>query len=324
MTPLFQKLDETSSYSLQIDNSSLELFTTCPTQALFAKIYRRVKSGDRLPLIYGAAIHAGLEAYYSHAHTFNEDIIHAIYAEFSGTTNEFSNWRTPELACEALESYISHYSSDTWHILRDQAQKPLVEIPFSVPLGVVEVDDEFIGPPDYLSQLFAYPDSTYVHNIHVYWTGKIDLIIKDESDIWIVDHKTTSILSKSFFDDFHLNQATIGYVWAARTLSYPAVGLILNIIAARAPSKTGTHLEFERRRFFYPSHRLDEFVPNTLSIVTNFIQQILHNDFPRHTKWCCGKYGTCQFHDVCLAPPSHRLQILNSPSFTTSTWSPLT
>ena len=107
-----------------------------------------------------------------------------------------------------------------------------------------------------------------------------------DNKLWIMDHKTTTILGENFFADFLNSQQTIGYTWAAQQLiGKPIEGLYLNAIAIRKQTKTGTPFEVHRKRFPYEQERIAEWTHNTLTLVSDFLSHYDRKFFPMETKW---------------------------------------
>lgn len=138
-----------------------------------------------------------------------------------------------------------------------------------------------------------------------------------------VDHKTTSMLGSTFYDDFRMSSQTVGYHWAMRQRHPDLKGFILNVIAWRKPTKTGTSLEFQRMPFYYDEFRLVEWYTDTVHQINDFLAHLQRNYFPKQTKWCVGKYGKCQYFDVCsAASKDERDFVLASDMFSNVTWTP--
>lgn len=315
---------EGDDYILQIDNSTLEVASTCARAAEYQIVEGRVPI-PRGALLYGGAIHLGLEEYYRGGDR---------RAVFTETLKGFEktplveDWRTPDRALECMSDYMSEYprERETFKPLVTPEGKQMVEIPFSIPLGEVPMNTDVPFSPGALVEGFTDRDSQlYIDTVHVFWTGKIDMVVEIPPDKWVLDHKTTSVLGPTYFEDFVLSQQTVGYTWATeKILGEPVKGLLLNVIMGRPRSKSGVSQEFQRRRFIYPRHRLDEWPVNTLYLCADLLSYLARGYFPRMTKWCIGKYGKCKYHDVCSADPDLRNSILHSDSFENNTWSPLT
>lgn len=317
-------------FTLQIDNSSLEVFTACARSAEYKLVHAR-DGGSRSPLTYGGAIHNGLEVWYRAGLTNDEVtwtnmILKAEerYAEAAPV----NDWRTFDRCIDTLARYVSKYPTEAFEVY-ERNGTPQVELPFSLPLQVVEVNAplpytyaDIVDPSTYVPSVANLP--VYVKEIHVYWTGKMDLMINLDNALWVMDHKTTSIAGPSYFREYELAQQTIGYCWAAQQIyGQPVTGLLLNAIIGRPLTKTGTGTDFQRQRYYYRPDQLEEWNLDICTLTADFIANLTRGFFPRETKWCVGKYGVCPYFEVCTLPPTQRLSFLSSDYFTNVTWSPL-
>lgn len=166
------------------------------------------------------------------------------------------------------------------------------------------------------------------------WTGIVDMIASLSGEHWLVDHKTTSILSGDFFDGFEIAMQPVGYVAAARA-AFPDLdiqGFMVNVLACRKPvsavtasGKKSTAKAFEpHRRFYrYDTWKETEFRTDALALIEEFIANLTSNYFPRKTQWCIGKYGKCPFFEVCSLPPEQRMMMLESGTYQENTWKPV-
>ena len=56
--------------------------------------------------------------------------------------------------------------------------------------------------------------------VHIEWTGIIDMLAEVNGGLYVVDHKTTSIISQDFFDGFEIAMQPTGY-FAAMRAAFP-------------------------------------------------------------------------------------------------------
>lgn len=320
--------DQDDDYILQCDNSNTELDITCPRQAEYALVHKR-KSLPHEALTFGSAHHHALDAFYSGQPL--EEVKKVVLQTFVGHTPELDSWRTPEHALESMLDYIQHYKNDSLRVVADEDKVPFVERSFSLPLGEILLDQVVKTPKELLVDPELYPSSSldtgsfYVRSLKVFWTGRLDLLAHDEGDLVLVDHKTSSIKGEQYYQQFEMSQATIGYIWATEQLIGRRVdAFLLNLIINRKPTRTGVGREFDRRKFYYPRYRIDEWPQDTLNNVEDFVRHLVQNKFPPRRAWCINKYGRCPYYDVCCAPPERRLEILHSSWFTDNVWTPLT
>lgn len=336
-----------NEFALQIDNSSLEVFNTCPRSAEYQLVHGR-GAPPSPALTYGGAIHEGLEYWYKNKHLIKNgrshddvlaDTLRASEPPFEENPIPLGEWRTMDRCHDTLVKYTKHYGEEESFNLLCHDNKRAVEIPFSLPLGVidqpsvVETDwtfEELVDPdtwPDQENATSLVDDGkrrVLFKKIHVYWTGKIDLAVHMDGSNWIVDHKTTSMLGPTFYGHFQLSNQTIGYTWAGEQIfGHPFAGLMVNVIVGRKPTKTGTPTAFERQRFYYRRDQIEEWKLNTLTLCSDFIANLSRSYFPMSPAWCMGKYGKCKYHDVCTLAEDQREFMLQSDQYADNTWSPL-
>lgn len=314
--------------TLLIDNTTLETFTTCPRAAQYYFCLKRQTTRERSALKFGQIIHSALEARYLAASPMHAQSPAVEGVMLATVERAFADWSPPEddfrnhsFAVELINRYGVTYPFESFQVLRLPDGRPFVEVPFAIPLGEIAINDTLLVR-DVASGEVAL---RHVGTIKVLWTGKIDLAYESNGQRYIMDHKTTSMMGPSFFSEFELSHQTHGYVWAAESiLGQPFTGYTINALATRKPTKTGKSLEFERK--VYTVHRglLTEWQTDCMHIVADCIEMVRRGYMPKHTKWCVGKYGQCQFHAVCSLPtPEHRDLMLHSGDYGPVTWSPL-
>lgn len=313
-------------YLLVLDNSALEKFTTCPTSAMYYLVYGREAHARNAALTFGGAIHVGLERFHRGETSATwEPLVRDFFVNNPAPPDEY---RTVENALTVLEEYAKRSRLPDYELSILSHDGPLVEKAFELPLGVVPVNKEI--------QLPHWDSPRFIRDIHVAWSGRIDLACECNGRNRILDHKTTSIGSEAFVSDFQLSNQTLGYTWTANKL-WPELnisGFCLNVLWLKKPSKGvgicdrgprggDPALQFFRSYFEYSPERLAEWETNTLHIVSDFIHCLSRSFFPMHTKWCFGKYGTCPYHDVCtMNSPEMRLRFIQSEAFKSVTWNP--
>lgn len=303
-----------------IDNSSFEMLTTCPRSALYYILMKRRTAAKRSALNFGGAVHAGLEIRYKDELGIacpTKDLltrqVQASMDYFTKNSVDGDEFRTPQRCVEVLEAYNEKYASEPFSVVHLLNGTKACELSFAVPIGEVQVlvDQPGGGPSHYIT-------------IPCVWTGKVDVAIEWENGLWVMDHKTTSILGDTYFNQFYNSNQMIGYCWAlSHVLDKPVRGALMNVLAIRRPTKTGKSIEFVRQRFEYPQARIEEWQTNTLQILEDFFHMCSKDYFPMHTQWCIGKFGQCPYFDVCTVPTDQREFMLQSGLYEEVDWSPL-
>lgn len=287
-----------------VDNSSIELITTCPWKA-YAKILRKRTVDSETPALrFGTHIHAALAFRYrceAIGKDFDPNIQSRVIARrFERTPCESEDWRNVSTAQAVLNEYNIKYIAEPFDILRLNGF-PIVEKPFCLYAGDVD-------------------------GTKIFYIGRIDLAYRDGQHLYVLDHKTSSMLGLSYWQDVAMSEQQRGYCWALReVLGEEPLGYVINVLACRKPSKTGKAIEFARNTTFTrePAGQLDEWRENMLNQVSEFLWHVKRNIFPRHHKHCVHKYGTCEFYSCCELPPQSRETALMGSPFKESDWSPL-
>lgn len=300
-------------YELHVDNTSKELFETCARAAEYYSVKRREGATERAALFRGSVIHEALgirkRALPTEADIFEKAQIAHILARYRDKDFGEDEWRTAEHAVNTIIEYNKQWpiASEPYTIIPHTT-----ELPFRILLGKAELN----------SKVSTHAGTFPVRNVYIYWTGIIDALI-DYGQLLVMDHKTTSILGPTFFDDFVLSSQMNGYVWSANKLGYPVTGLLLDAIAGRRPTKTGVPHEYQRNRYYYEPEHLAEWEKDTFTLIEDFLEHLCRAYFPKSPRWCFGKYGRCQYWDVCSQLPERREALIQSDLYKPVTWSPL-
>lgn len=351
-TPPTRKLfhwNPDGSLTFRVDWSSIESLLGCNRSAEYKLIHSR-QGGSRSALTFGAAIHAGLEVWYRNKQTIGidttrEDLLSCCYSAIESTfasspPSLFPDYRTSDYAIQSFHSYITHYQNEILTPFTYQ-DKPLVEFSFSFPLGKSELPIDVFGywPP--FGTLTNDPQKekkVYLHGgtipITIEWSGIVDMLAEINGDLYVVDHKTTSIISQDFFDGFEIAMQPTGYFAAMRAAfpDLPIKGFMANVLACRKPvaalTKSGkptTSKPFEafRRQYHYSDWHVNEFKQDALALVEELFANVTNKFFPKKTQWCVGKYGKCPYFDVCSLPPESRMSMLQSDQYINNTWKPV-
>lgn len=331
---------------LTIDWSSLESLLACNRSAEYKLVHSRT-THTKSALIFGAAFHSALECFYKRSPeaTLPELLElggRAIQAEYALNSHIIiDDYRTADYCFSCFNMYLAQYFNETITPYIHEG-KPLVEFTFVMPVGMTEVPvsvfekwgyGKLTNDADRESKEVCYaraqedpfePEPTIPCRIE--WSGIVDVLMQmgDGNTLRVCDHKTTSILSDSFFSSFQVSMQPIGYVAAMRA-AFPDLnikGFYLNCAACRKPTKTGIAYESYRRPYDYSPEQCEEWKQDLLALIGELLHNLTSKNFPKKTNWCAGKYGACPYLDVCSAPASQRAMILNTGMFADNTWKP--
>lgn len=323
---------------LFIDNSSwMEGMNSCYRYLEYRSLRLRVPSAEKPSLNFGSAIHLCLEhRYLNHAHNPVDDkyyndigqILTDFYADHPVPADD---WRTMIWAMEVMRRYNGKYDVEPFQLLVDKDGKPLVELSFGLPLAVYDTESGILRP---------WTGVASPHEIKIVYSGKIDLPIVQEGNIYIMDHKTTSMLGNMFWDEMRMSSQQRGYVWSFEQLTGKRLhGYYINAIRTKVPpqyvldgkpSRSGKALtpeswwneSLQRERFLLQPGEGQAWLANTLDLIDEFFFHYRRGYMPQKTKWCAF-YGRCPYYEVCQLHPDDRLFLLQSGQFVDNTWSPL-
>lgn len=126
--------------------------------------------------------------------------------------------------------------------------------------------------------------------------GKIDLLVREEPEsiVRVVDHKKVSRVNTPLI----LDNGVFMYTFATDTDVY-----IKNDVGFQSGSP---EKRFKRHRLHVRKNNLNEWRMDVANLVKESIERFKRNDFPMRLKSCAGKYGPCQYVDICGAEPDNR------------------
>lgn len=294
--------------SLTIDSTFYSNVEPCEVKALFGGVAKMQNKYNTQALVFGGAYHTALEAYYRGVEpSLCVDIALTEWRKSGVLADAKRNEASLDTLCT---SYFQHQKVTGDHL------KP---IRVKLPTTGEEVDANEIAFKLQVGEHEGYK---------FFWKGKMDLIVKEGNDLWLVDHKTTSVMGEQFLDDKHRSNQMVGYTFACRHLfNLPVKGVLLNVAAIRSKG-------FEFQRFKLP---IGEAAVYEWATEIDYRFQQLHalllrlsatkekmNFVSVNREACCTKYGKCTFFDVCQSLPQHReALLLDGGTFAPSTFDPL-
>jgi len=156
-----------------------------------------------------------------------------------------------------------------------------------------------------------------VHN-NLVFAGHLDRVVKYQSDIYVMDQKTTvQTPSPSYFDQYSPNTQMSLYTFAGKIIyNVPISGVIIDV----AQIAVGFS-RFSRGFTFRTADQLDEWYASALYHIEQARIATARDFFPMNTA-SCNNYGGCPFRGICSKSPSVRDMLL-SADFTRRKWDPL-
>ncbi len=286
---------------MKLDNTMLKTFQSCPLKYKTRMVDHwtgRWKSGA---LIFGAAVHEGLKAWYQgdlDGLSLSSRVEAAVSAigEFPGWDGAPSDdYRTKIRAQTLMIEYMRSYPSETFKVLK-------VEVPFLFGIGRKITwcpscrfdNDPYAGG---FPRILCSGCGEELEEIE--YGGIFDALTQfgpgSQSVLYVLEHKTTSQLGAQYFHQFYIDNQPTGYVWGASQVSGKLVGGA-NINAMCLTS--GGKMTFAREMVSRTPSDLERW-KSDIAASANLIaraQRLGH--WLMHTENCMGKYGKCEFFSV--------------------------
>jgi hypothetical protein len=310
---------------LEIDNSFLESFISCPRKTEYQSLNKRIYAGERPALNFGSAVHRALEYRYK---TFRnepptaleeQDIFdNALVPYFAQNPQSEDDHRTLAFAQEIIGMYNQRFAHEPFSLIVNDRGEVMAEMSFAVPLFNYQVN------------ITQQPHYGGLAEIPVIYTGRIDLPVLWDGQIFIGDFKTSGMLGASKSDEYKISPQFEGYCWAFQELTKKEVSGFF-IRGIRTKSKPATtkggwdkwwdECFLSHKEYLRPG-QLDEWQHNTIALVEEFFWDYSRAYMPQKKK-ACMMYGKCPYYDVCYLPEEARARELASERYTENEWSPL-
>lgn len=287
----------------RMDNS---MYTTwaCPMKGLLSHVLKlRPRGKSSLAMDFGTCIHAGLEQF-----MLGKTIIEALDAFNAkavelGIDRYLDSYRNTERGAGMLAAWEEWWAGrgTGWETISLGGR-------VGVELGVEKQIDR-------------------VADVTVLWIGRVDAVVRYKDRLWIVDHKTSSMLGAKFINDKLRSSQFLGYYFTLnelvkQTFGEPLEGVLLNVVC------TGTKdFKFDLYEVPICEWQIEEWVEETQDKLRRIMQTINHvcdnpqAVIPVERETCVTKYGDCPFFQVCNAVSNARENILEQ-LYEEHDWSP--
>ena len=258
------------------DYSTISSFQTCRKKYYFEHVRNLKPKIKGAALTFGQAVHEGLEQWYK-MKALNP-ALDAFKACYEDREGE--EVRTVENGCKLLTEYTKKYEVE----------------PFT--------------PIDKSEEGFIFPLSNGLYG------GRLDLPVLWDGQMWIMEHKTTTRLSGSYFDQFSLDKQVTGYIIGLEELyGERCMGCIINAMepwkeVKRVTEKTKKAEDHFLRKPVTRSQMLkDRFKLNVERIIRDIKWCEENNEYQEaEKKEVCLYYNRkCPYHDLCCYGEDPRL-----------------
>lgn len=274
------------------DNTEIGCYKDCPRRHLLRHVLHWRAAGVARPLVFGLCWHDAMDVVWSHYKKVDQrELLQLAFARFCQTwqengfpvdmtleqIEEFTP-RTPMIAAEMLAGYIA----DRGKII-SQSELVGTEQPFCVPVPGVK-------------------DGWYI--------GRLDKAFDLNGQTIIAEHKTTTEYKKEggfktlYIEGWYNDAQVKGYHFGG-SLYYPSLGQIW--VDCALVHKT-VHDKFRFVPVQHPAPIINEWLEDLQNWWKRIVkdQQILEEEghlvggiFPKNENQCVGKFGACQFLDLC-------------------------
>lgn len=277
-------------------------------------------------LNFGAAIHRGIEMFYL-GKSKDEAISAALSAwrPQEAPIEEKREWRTPSNLADLL---LTIFQQEPIPILNDPSGKPLLEIE-----GLFPLTDKNESPGLYsLLESLDYSNLCYAFII--------DAIAMIYDQIYIVDHKTTSMVGgergepafirQSYFEQYRPHAQTQGYCWGiSRFLGKSVNNVLINALGIHSKRIESPNFSskdyfcFSRFTINYSNEEIEEWRKGMIQLAQQILLAEKSNFFRQNPDACFLFNRRCPYLVLCSQPPALR-DTLKSKLFLRDEWNPLT
>lgn len=268
---------------LCLDNSKRSCFHSCPRKYYWQYIRNLRSPIGSSALRYGSTWHGALEGYYRHIQqngwTSSAQAISAAAQSASAVWDEetrkfdlfYHDYRTLENCLLAFTEYLNHYAQDPSYMEVEEVEKV-----FKIKI-----------------------------NAYLYFTGKIDNVIRLNRRRWLMEHKSTSQALSMQLSRIQRDPQVIGYAYAG-TLMFdePVDGIMVSShhLSAYKSKKTeqwgSPKIEFERRPQIFTDGDFESWRESFLYTASLVKEAIHFNRFPMQLD-SCYHFGRCSYTDLC-------------------------
>lgn len=265
------------------DNTALSSYKDCPRKYYLRHVLDWRSEGTSLPLVFGLAWHSAMDAVWRMAKKVPKEELPSYGlaafletwegqghpAELTLEQIESYSPRTPSVAHEMLVGYVN-----ARHGMMQSVELLSLEQPFAVPLPQLD---------------------------NVWYVGRLDKVVQATGQLLVLEHKTTTEYKKdggfrsTYVEGWYSDSQCKGYQYGG-ALFFPGLKQVW-VDAALVHAKV--HNAF---RFIPIEHQmplLQEWITDTKDWIARIHADTARGYFPKNENSCVGKFGACQFLDIC-------------------------
>ena len=262
------------------DYTSISTFQTCPKKFYYRMIKDLTPLTTAPALLFGKALHMALETYYNNTENRLEKAIEAFKANYVDSESDAK--RTTANAEKLLRGYAEVYANEPFKVLS-------TEVGFSVPV-------EYGSGKSFLL------------------CGRLDALVDWQGALYVLEHKSTTMLASNYFFQFEMNMQVDGYIYAATQITgRRCLGAIINAMEVwknvQKPTAKTKQLSdhYARDPQSRSEHQLKEYCEDLGLVVEDIIKAEKLNRFPRNKQSCFNYNYKCPYWDICKYGEDERL-----------------
>lgn len=306
---------------VEINNSSLGIILACGRKSWYSLERKLTGMSDSPPLVFGTAIHAGLEVFYSEPPE-NRTIpanFREIADDIAYGTKSVADYESEHFLFRALARFLE--KAEPLNVLtQSDKRSPATGVWLLTNYFETHINDQYVvysdaaGPmTERMASHVIYEDESLVIELF----GTIDVVLRDTvtGQIMPGDHKTASQLGNDFYNRLKPNHQYTGYIVLAReALGLDVNYFLVNALQVKERPKTarGSGPNFARQITTRDSADIAEFTRTVYWAVTSYLLWQGSGFWPMGQVNECSSYGGCQYLDVCSAPTELRENIINA------------
>jgi len=279
---------------MKVDNFTLSQFV-CPAKH-FLRINRRlVPLKRKVSLSFGGVMHHGWAEWYRTGVEMNAlKAIHEHWPEVMPS----DDFRTEVYALKVMHAYIVEYPSESWKVLQG-ADGAVVEQAFTVDTGLLLECQVCLGGKEPTRDVAdeRCPECLSYRE-RILYGGIIDVGAEFGDTLWVVDHKTTTVLGKEsstyYFLQYNPDNQMTGYIWGLKKLTNRRMGGA--IINAAGIYKSGEVL-FRRHMTSRNDFQIEEWLQGVKAKCDAIKKCERTGIWPLETSQCMN-YGECEYHSI--------------------------
>lgn len=296
------------------DSTSLGYAKHCPRYYQYTMLEGWVPKDESVHLRFGIEYHKALETYdrLRAEGLSREDSIRVVVRELLERTVDFSpdpltragKYKSRRNLLGLVIDYLDHFSDDKAETLILSDGRPAVEMSFRFELDF---------GPSATTQIAAYRkgDRSEVPFQPYILSGHLDRVVTYSDDLFTMDRKTSiTTLGEYYFAQYDVNNQMTLYTLAGQIV----VGTIIRgVIIDAAQVLLEKPNAFQRGITYRTPDHLEEWLTDLRIFLRQMEQYAVAGYWPMNDT-SCGKFGGCQYREVCKKSPQVRAKFM-SPQF---------